>query len=62
MYFCTRAVERMPRCWTAKVPSISAAPMKKAEFSENDTGPSVPEASVQVRRTEVVSGAMAFRI
>ena len=31
----------MPRCWIAKVSSISTAPIQKVALSEKLTGPSV---------------------
>ena len=59
IHFCTLAVPRMPRCWIANTASISAAPMKKAAFSESDTGPSVVWNSVQLRMPGVRAATAA---
>ena len=59
MYFCTLAVPRMPRCWMAKMISISTAPMKKVALSVKETGPSVWLSSVQLRIAGVAAAATA---
>ena len=58
-YFCTLAVPRIPRCWIAKVTSISTTPMKKVALSENDTGPSDWLKSDQLRRAGVAAAVTA---
>ncbi len=60
MYFCTLAVPRMPRCWIANTTSISTAPMRNAELSENETGPSECEKSVQLRTAGVKAATASW--